>query len=65
MKLMMWEQVHVSLLQRRSWPLFAALTSTAVLPAAVLPAAVPPADVPSTAVPPASMKLESQAVQTG
>ena len=41
---MTWEQVHVSQLQRRSWPLFAALTSTAV----------PPADVPSTAVPPAS-----------
>ena len=57
---MTWEQVHVSQLQRRSWPLFAALTS-----AAVLPAAVPPADVPSTAVPPASMKLELQAVQTG
>ena len=52
---MTWEQVHVSQLQRRSWPLFAALTSIAV----------PPADVPSTAVPPASMKLELQAVQTG
>ena len=57
---MTWEQVHVSQLQRRWWPLFAALTSTAVPPAAV-----PTADVPSTAVPPASMNLELQAVQTG